>query len=164
LEHALRALVFGAIGGCASAPHHDYPVLPQPDALTQTLDCGQLDDRILRADAIRWSLRAEGVKPQLPEGWISKLVEPRPQERRALESAERRITGLLELKAQKGCPGRASALARVTDLDILVKLRAVADHPEQDRYSRWTALNERTRLLDGLCDPQAIRAGQSARP
>jgi len=126
------------------------------------IDRRQLDDGILRTDAIRWSLRTEGVEP-LPEGGI-RILEPRPQERRALESADRRITGLVDLKAQKGCPGRASAVPGMTDLDILVKLRAVTNDSKKDRYSRWRALNERTCLLDGLCDPQAIRAGQSAKP
>jgi hypothetical protein len=82
-----------------------------------------------------------------------------------LSAADARIAGLLEIKSSKNCLARATADPRVTDLDVLHQLQVSEADWKVGRISEKTAIVNRTRLLDGLCDPQAIRASRSeARP
>jgi len=169
LSSTLLALV---AAGCASNPHYVYPMLPRPDDRERTLTCEQLDDDILRSDAVRWSMRIEGMKVRTSttNAWMAMAMIPffavggvppfvpdlGPQAH--LIAADARVVGLLEIKRSRGCPARATADPTVTDLDVLGQLQASEADWKAKKISEKTALANRMRLLDGLCDPQTIRA------
>lgn len=175
LKISLATLGVLVAAGCASYPQHDYPMLPLPTDHDRALACEQLDDEILRGDAVRWSMRSEGIRVRTSAtntgGLLANLTliavggvsVPLPNwgDQALLSAADARIVGLLEIKSSKACPARATVDPSVTDLDVLRQLQTSEADWKANRISEFTAITDRMRLLDGLCDPQAIRASRS---
>jgi hypothetical protein len=171
----LSALVSFAIAACASRPTHVYPLLQPPAETERALTCEQLDDDILRSDAVRWSMRSEGMKvrtstanaglilaniPMLAIGVLPASFPDLGRQAR-VNAADVRIVGLLEIKSGKGCPAQSTADPALSDLDVLRQLQGSDADWKARRISEKTAIANRARLLDGLRGPRAIQASGS---
>jgi hypothetical protein len=164
-----------AIAGCQSHPTHVYPMLPPAASGERALNCDQLDDAILRSDAVRWSMRTEGMKVRTSATNTGEVLASIPMiavsrvlvtftdldNQARVSAADTRIIGLLEIKSSKGCPARATTTSNVTDLDVLHQLQILDADWKAQKISEGIAIDHRAHLLDGLCDPQAIRAAKT---
>jgi hypothetical protein len=176
LSSALLAL---AAAACAGNTRHVYPMLPLPGDRERAATCEQVDDDILRTDAVRWSMRSEGMTLRtsatntglllaglsLVAVGAMPMVAPDLGRQAQLGAADARLVALLEIKKSNACPERATADPSHADLDVLRQLQALAADRQARNISEHAALAERTRLLDGLCDPRAIStSGRVATP
>jgi hypothetical protein len=169
-----------AIGICACVvgcethqPTIGYPRLIEAGAMEAAFDCAALDDAILKTDAVRWVMRQDGARllssadrgartvgnTAMVAGAFVGCVGCYPgftdEGHSSLDSADRRLQSLLQLKQDKACPRRATSLEGLTDLDVH---RAIAsllagEMSEKDRGRVRELLGERMRLFDGLRAP-----------
>ncbi|NJD30842.1 MAG: hypothetical protein FIB04_03030 [Gammaproteobacteria bacterium] len=137
-----------------------HAVRPEESAL----ECGQLDDAILKADTVRWVIRDDGGTLEssgqravryganalfaVPLSLIlhgpAYVHEPGSG---VLDAADHRIVGLLQLKRDKGCPPAPTDEPGMTDLQMLEVLEPLTSgQGDLDRE----ALDQRTTLLDHL--------------
>jgi hypothetical protein len=147
-------------------------LLPPPADTERALICEQLDDDILRSDAVLWSMRKEGMKVRTSTANAGLILANVPMLARSilpasfpdlgrqarLSAADARIVGLLDINSGKGCPARSTADPAVTELDVLHQLQGSEADWKSRKISEKTALARRARLLDGLRNPQAVRA------
>ena len=153
-------------------PHkQSFPELPMPGSTERALACPALDTELARAEALHWVARYNRatpftrdemhflhVKKAVDAGTTAVLslervtVVPRPVPREiyrwAISGIDERIEGLLRLKVERQCDGRATLSPNLTDLALLRDLDAwrlqQADSQEQ------ALLAQRTEAFDQL--------------
>jgi hypothetical protein len=143
-----------------------HPKLPALVPIDTTMDCRQIDVAIDRADTVRWLIRDDGGRletsshraarytgnfiliPLSVLGGSPTMVADGGHA--VLDAADGRIRELLQLKCDRGCPPRATALPELDDLALLGELEAVKADFGAGRVDEEQMLKQRTRLLDGL--------------
>lgn len=165
----------GALAALAACEHHrtiSYPKVPLPGPIEAAFDCTQLDDAILKSDAVRWVMREDGARllsrnerAMRTTGDISMdvaaaalclfCISPTTlgdEGHHALDGVDRRLVALLALKQDKHCPASPTRLTGVTDAklhaDVETLLARERLKPADDEAK--VLLAERTRLLDNL--------------
>jgi hypothetical protein len=156
---------------CTHHPTIAYPKLTEAGTIESGFDCVRLDDAILKTEAVRWVMRQDGARLISPEERVGRFttdvatsvascfftlcISPvylGEEGHAMLDSADKRLLSLLQLKQSHACAARNTALAGMTDLqmyDTVAKLVAqesakVPNPPVGELRA------ERMRLLDGL--------------
>lgn len=165
-----------ALPGCETSSHVQtisYPLSPAVGARERGFDCEALDDAVLKADAVRCVIRQDNGR-LLTRGESSRrstvnvldkaldcvadfclaALDPVEDEGSgALDRADRRLVGLLELKAGRGCTARPTGIAALTDVELgrqAASLIALVEKPQMSGRAEAELLAARTELLDGL--------------
>lgn len=160
-----------ALSACTHQPTIAYPKLTEAGTIESGFDCARLDDAILKTEAVRWVMRQDGARLISPEERVGRVttdvaaslascfitlcISPvylGEEGHAMLDSADKRLLSLLQLKQAHACAARDTALAGMTDLqmyDTVAKL--VAQESAKIPSSPVGELRaERMRLLDGL--------------
>lgn len=156
-------LVLGACGYQQSIRHPKLPALAPIEA---TMDCAQIDLAIDRADTVRWVIRDDGGNLEtggeraaryagnavvIPLSLLSYFPTYIGDGGHAvLDAADRRIRQLLQLKRDRGCPPRATALPGLDDFAVLREFEVLQAQVDAGKGDQAKLFEERTRLLDGL--------------
>lgn len=151
---------------CSYQPSMRHPKVPALVPIETTMDCAQVDLAIDRADTVRWLIRDDGAKLEtsahrsarytanlllIPVSVLS--LSPLAFQdggHAVLDAADGRIGELLQLKRERGCPPRVTALPELDDLALLGALEALKVDFGAGRIDEEQMLKQRTRLLDGL--------------
>lgn len=165
-------LVAASLAGCQHRPTITYPKLIEAGSIEGAFDCPALDDAILKTEAVRWVMRADGARLLTPEERGGRIatelvtdiaaqavcflclspVHLGDEGHAALHRADGRLLSLLKLKKAKGCAPGSTGIAALTDLDLYDAVDALIaqelQKPPSKRIGELQA--ERTRLLDGL--------------
>jgi hypothetical protein len=155
-----------SLAACSYQQSLRHPKLPPLVPIDLTMDCRQIDLTLDRADTVRWLIRDDGGKLEtsghraaryagnaivIPISLISYFPTYIPDGgHTVLNAADGRIRELLQLKRDRGCPPRATALPGLDDLALLVELEGVQAQLDGDRGKESELLERRTTLLDGL--------------
>lgn len=143
-----------------------HPKLPALVPIDTTMDCGQIDLAIDRADTVRWLIRDDGATLEtsahrsarytanfllVPVSVLAMSPMYWPDSGHAvLNAADERIRGLLQLKREHACPPRATAVPERDDLALLGELEAGQADFGAGRVDEEQMLTHRTTLLDNL--------------
>lgn len=162
------------LAGCSYQPSLQHPKLPALVPIETTMDCRQVDHAIDRADTVRWVIRDDGGQLEtsaekgarytgnvflVPLSVLSGFPVFMPDGGHAvLNAADGRIRQLLQLKRERGCPPRPSALPAMDDLALLRELETVQAQLDAGEGDEAALFKERTRLLDGLRVVPALTA------
>jgi len=154
------------LAACSYQPSMQHPKLPALAPIDTTMDCRQIDVAIDRADTVRWLIRDDGGRLEtsnhraarytanfilVPLSVLAMSPAYMPDGGHAvLDAADGRIRELLQLKRDRGCPQRATALPEMDDLALLGELEAVKADFGAGRVDEEQMLKRCTRLLDGL--------------
>jgi hypothetical protein len=155
-----------ALAACSYQPSMPHPKLPALVPIDTTMDCRQVDLAIDRADTVRWLIRDDGARLETSTHRSARytanfLLVPVsvmalnplffPDGGHAvLDAADGRIRELLQLKRDRGCPPRPTALPGLDDLALLGELDALKADFGAGRLDEEHMLDRRTQLLDGL--------------
>jgi hypothetical protein len=155
-----------ALAACSYQPSMQHPKLPALVPIDTTMACPQIDVAIDRADTVRWLIRDDGGRLEtsshraarytgnfllVPLSVLAMTPMFMPDSGHAvLDAADGRIRELLQLKRDRGCPPRATALPELDDLALLGALEATQADFGAGRVDEEQMLKQRTRLLDGL--------------
>jgi hypothetical protein len=168
---AAAAVVLVSFIACTHRQTITYPKLTEAGTIESGFDCARLDDAILKTEAVRWVMRQDGARLISPEEragrvttdvlataaacvftWCIAPVYLGEEGHAMLDSADKRLLSLLQLKQSHSCPPRNTAVANMSDLqmyDTVAKL--VVDESAKMPASPVGDLRaERMRLLDGL--------------
>jgi hypothetical protein len=168
LAQACRLLTASTlVGACAYQPTIQHPALPALAPIESTMDCSQIDLAIDRADTVRWVIREDGGKLETDgeqtarnasnvvlftlgifAGVVPTLINDSGD--KVLNAADVRILGLLQLKRERNCPPRATALQGIDDRALLLEFDATQAQLDAGSGEQSRLFDERTRLLDGL--------------
>jgi hypothetical protein len=147
------------LGACAYQPTIRHPEMPTLAPIETTMSCPQIDLAIDRADTVRWIIRDDGgsletsgeqaaryasnvvLIPLSFFAFVPIFIDDGGHT--VLDAADGRIRALLQLKRERNCPPRTTALPGMDDRALLLELDAGSG--EESR-----SFDERTRLLDGL--------------
>jgi hypothetical protein len=151
---------------CSYQPSMQHPKLPALVPIDTTMDCPQIDVAIDRADTVRWLIRDDGGRLETSSHRAARYtgnfvliplsvlamgpVYMRDNGHAVLDAADGRIRELLQLKRDRGCPPRTTALAELNDVALLGLLESVLADFEAGRVDEEQMLKQRTQLLDGL--------------
>jgi hypothetical protein len=155
-----------SLAACSYQQSLRHPKLPPLVPIDLTMDCRQIDLALDRADTVRWLIRDDGGKLEtsghraaryagnaivIPISLISYFPTYIPDGgHTVLNAADGRIRELLQLKRDRGCPPRDTALPGLDDFALLVELEGVQAQLDGDRGKESELLERRTTLLDGL--------------
>ena len=147
-------------------PSLRYPKLEVVSDLERKLDCAHIDVAIDRADTVRWLIRDDGGRLETSAERSARyagnvivipfavLLHAPGQYLRSghdvLDAADGRIRELLELKRERNCPPRATALAGLDEFAVLTRLEAVQARLADGKADEASLFSERMQLLDGL--------------
>jgi len=168
---ALIALMLVSVfSGCATEPRSTYPVLEQTLSTDDGLDCLELDDGILKANAIRDAIFKEhgdvidgavmgsaleiAVDPVF--GTMQSVFNAVSVSRRAAKyieaaaAAGSRMEQLLEYKEGDDCPSGPTAIPDLTDTQVLNELRNLESQLESAEVNGKDYIAARRALLDNL--------------
>jgi len=172
-----RALCAGLLslllGGCARETQFEYPEFEQWSAFAVPGDCASAVLELRRVDAVRWSMREDGVRIRdeslrkaakiglfalLAGAELAAGVPPTPpygpgdQHSRAhtLEQADRRLVRLLQRKRALGCPPEPTARSAISDMDLLDRIEELNRRHKSGAISDREEVEERSRLLEDL--------------
>ena len=148
----------------------------------QTMECPAINLAIDRTETVRWVIRDHGgslessgfrgfreatnlilTSPLLLFGVSPKYLMEHDSGHYALDAADQRIRGLLQLKRARGCPPRITASPGMDDIALLAELESVQAKLDAGSGEEGQLLKQRTRLLDGLRLVQAPAAVPGAR-
>jgi hypothetical protein len=154
-----------ALPACSYQQSVRHPKLPPLVPIDRTMDCRQIDLSIDRADTVRWLIRDDGGSLETSGHKAARyagnailtplLGGPIPTYigdggHTVLGAADERIRQLLQLKRDRGCPPRASALPGKDDLALLAELESVQGRIDAGDGEQGELFGQRTQLLDGL--------------
>ena len=156
---------------CTHHPTISYPKLTESGTIESGFDCARLDDAILKTEAVRWVMRQDGARLISPEERAGRVttdvvmtaascfftlcigpVYLGEEGHSMLDSADRRLLSLLQLKQSHACPARNTAIAGMSDLhmyDTVAKL-VTQESAKVPSPPVGELRAERMRLLDGL--------------
>lgn len=165
-------LIAGSLAACQHHPTIAYPKLRPAGEIEAGFDCARLDDAILKSEAVRWVMREDGARLISPGERAARTttdiattiaatsaclfcifpVALGEEGHTALDSADRRVLSLLNLKRDKHCAALPTAMAGMTDLQMhdAVALLLAQEDRKQKRGDIGALRAERTRLLDKL--------------
>jgi hypothetical protein len=155
--------------GCAT-PLSTYPVLEETLMSDVSLDCGELDDEILKANAIRDAIFEEhgdviqdtvlgsaALIAQDPiSGILMSILASRTTSKaaktyiEAAAAAGMRMEQLLVYKERDHCPDGPNADPERTDIQVLNDLTALETQLENEEVSSKAYISRRRELIDGL--------------
>ena len=154
------------LAACSYQPTIRHPSLAPAGPREAGLDCAGLDRAILKADTVRWVIRDDGARlltdgehAAVIAGNVAVLVlttlamaptAPGDFGETKLAAADERVMSLLRLKREHGCPAAPTSDPERTDLALLARLEAIDAGLRTKSVDQRTALDEQTRLLDGL--------------
>lgn len=149
-----------------------YPKVPVAGATEAGFDCAQLDDAILKTDAVRWVMREDKARLLSPTERAMRTTSDATigvamaiaclfcispailsdEGHHVLDGVDKRLLSLLALKDDKDCEPSPTAIAGMSDLQMhqaVASLVAREDEklPDDDMKA---LLAERMRLLDHL--------------
>jgi hypothetical protein len=154
------------LGGCSYQPSMRHPKLPTVTPIETTMDCAQIELAIDRADTVRWVIRDDGgnletsgekaaryagnaiVIPLSLLSYVPTYIDDGGHT--VLNAADGRIRQLLQLKSDRNCPPRPTALPGMDDRALLLELEAVQAQLDAGSGEEARLFDERIRLLDGL--------------
>jgi hypothetical protein len=144
-----------ALAGCQHQYQQtiSYPKLLPAGAIEAGFDCAQLDDSILKTDAVRWVMREDGARLVSPGKELAVIMLVALDEgHNAVHRADLRLHSLLSLKKDRHCLPRPTGHEAMTDLDLYEKLAALLDQEKTKESSAHTAelRAQRMQLLDKL--------------
>jgi hypothetical protein len=147
-----------ALTGCQHQQTISYPKLAPAGAIEGGFDCAQLDDAILRTDAVRWVMREDGARlispgQQLTAALLFPLAFEVPDEGHiAVHRADLRLVSLLSLKKVKHCSPRSTGHQSMTDLELYeLVAELLSQENSKDTTLRVSELRtRRMQLLDKL--------------
>jgi hypothetical protein len=155
-----------ALAACSYQPSMQHPKLPALVPIDTTMACPQIDVAIDRADTVRWLIRDDGGRLETSSHRAARYTgnfiliplsvlggSPTMMAdggHAVLDAADGRIRELLQLKRDRGCPPRATALPELDDLALLGALEATQADFGAGRVDEEQMLKQRTKLLDGL--------------
>ena len=166
--------IAGALVGCQHHPTITYPEIADAGVIESSFDCAALDDAILKTEAVRWVMRQDGARLLSPEEraartttdiatmaascvvtaglWCLPPVYLGEEGHILLDSTDRRLLSLLELKKDKACSARPTAIAGMTDLALNDAVVALVAQESQKPATRPVGdlRAERMALLDQL--------------
>lgn len=151
---------------CAYQPTIQHPELPALAPIESTMDCPQIDLAIDRADTVRWVIRDDGGKLETDGEQAARYASNvvlfslsffagvptliGDSGHKVLDAADVRIKGLLQLKRERNCAPRATALQGIDDRALLLEFDAAQAQLDAGSGEESRLFDERTRLLDGL--------------
>jgi hypothetical protein len=163
------AIVIGIgllLGACTYQQSLRHPTLPPLVPIDRTMDCGQIDLSIDRADTVRWLIRDDGGRLEtsghkaaryagnavlIPISLISYFPTYIDDGgHTVLNAADGRIRELLQLKRDRGCPARVTALSGMDDLTLLAELETVQGQLDAGQGEQGELFRQRMTLLDSL--------------
>lgn len=154
------------LAACSYQPTIRHPSLAPAGPREAGLDCAQLGRAILKADTVRWVIRDDGAR-LLTDGEHAAVIAgnvavlllttlamapaaPGDFGETKLAAADERVISLLKLKRDHGCPAAPTSDPARSDLELLARLEAIDADLKAQAIEQRAALDERTRLLDGL--------------
>lgn len=163
------------LAGCATERDFSYPEFEQWTARDGALDCAGLEREIRRTDAVRWSMREDGVDLARGNrkvlgvlgvigGVAAGMIVPPvgveiagdsmtyafSGEPNKLEQADRRLVRLLQRKRALGCAATPTGHSGVNDLQMLEGIEAQNRRQEAGEISHRDEAAARSRTLDWL--------------
>jgi hypothetical protein len=153
LSAALLATL--ALAGCHLQHRQTilYPKLVPAGAIEAGFDCAQLDDSILKTDAVRWVMREDGARLVSPGMQLAVIALASPDDgHSAVHRADLRLVSLLSLKKGRNCLAQPTGHEAMTDLELYERVTALLDQEKaQDSSAHKTDLRvQRMQLLDKL--------------
>jgi len=177
LDRARAGVLALLLAGCAMERERDfvYPEFEQWSARDGALGCTGLERELRRTDAVRWSMREDGV--QLDSGnrkvlgvlgviggvatgmmgsgaggemAANSMTYAFSGEPNKLEQADRRLVRLLQRKRALGCTGTPTGHSGVSDLQMLEGIEALNRRQEAGEISHKAEVEARSRTLDWL--------------
>jgi hypothetical protein len=175
-----RALAGGVLAlllaGCASEREFEYPEFEQWSTLAPQPDCASVVLELRRVDAVRWSMREDGLDLASDSSQklgllgvlagvaVTPLVPPVGIElagrsagyafshgpEHTLEQADRRLVRLLQRKRDLGCPPAPTAASGLSDMDLLAGVEALNRRRKAGEIPDWREAELRSRLMDDL--------------
>ena len=170
------ALVIFLTSGCATTEKEiQYPFFKVKDMKDQANDCASLDHYLQQVDAIRWSMRENGIELETEFEQMVQLslatagaiaIAPvslyTPElivmpygfaytNADKLKRADALIIALLRKRQELGCEPHSRCLITGDHSGTLFKLRDTRERVESQKISDQTGLSEVTELLDNLC-------------
>lgn len=151
LSAALLATV--ALAGCHLQHRQtiSYPKLVPAGAIEAGFDCAQLDDAILKTDAVRWVMREDGARLISPEMQLAVITLAAPDDgHSAVHRADLRLVSLLALKKDRHCLPRPTGHEAMTDLELYEQVSALLAEEKKKNPPGYTAdlRAQRMQLLD----------------
>lgn len=159
-------LAAGALAGCGYSQSVIHPTVAEPTAADIALTCEEIDFAIDRADTVRWVIRDDGGELEsdnekvarysgnmliVPLSLLAMFPTALPDGGSGvLEAVDRRILALLELKRDRRCPARPSAVPGMDDLAVAAEVEALQARIAGEEGRTKPLLDRRTGLLDGL--------------
>lgn len=176
--HTLLAGLLAALllAGCASETEFEYPEFEQWSARDGALDCAGLERDIRRTDAVRWSMREDGVvlggRHAKVLGLLGVIAGAAmvpldasaglnvasnagryafdEGEKNQLEQADRRLVRLLQRKRALGCAATPTDLEGLGDLQLLERIEALNRRQEAGEISHKAEVEARSLMFDDL--------------
>ncbi len=175
MRSATAKLVLLSAALLAACQHHPtikYPKLPVAGTVEAEFDCENLDDAVLKTEAVRWVMRQDGARLISPEERAARTatdvattiaatfacifcfspVYLGDEGHTVLNIADRRLVSLLKLKDDKRCTALPTAMAGITDIQMYGTVTELL--AREERKDPGTDVGElraeRTRLLDKL--------------
>jgi len=162
------------VSGCSTESEFRYPDFDRHGEDVNTSDCGLLDKLIRQTDAIRWSMRIDGLEVEthseiygrrvwttaayialsaavLVGGGVPPLGDPTSEDVPLVDRADRRLVVLLAQKASLACPPRPTRRAGVSDLDMLRSIQQLRAEGGNGAISEEEEIRRIEALLDDLC-------------
>jgi hypothetical protein len=144
-----------ALAGCQHQYQQtiSYPNLLPAGPIEAGFDCAQLDDSILKTDAVRWVMREDGARLVSPGKQLAVIMLVALNEgHSAVHQADLRLLSLLSLKKDRHCLPRPTGHEAMTDLELYERVAALLDQERSQDSSGHTAdlRAQRMQLLDKL--------------
>jgi len=164
------------LAGCATETNFEYPEFEQWSTSDAPGDCASVELELRRVDAVRWSMREDGLDLAddrsrasrsifwLLGGAASMVVAPSmvgafghsgidayahgPEH--TLEQADRRLVRLLQRKRELGCPPLPTHHSATNDMALLDKIEELNRRRKSGEISDRKEAELRSRLMDDL--------------
>ena len=173
-----------SLSGCSTETEFRYPDFDRHGEDVKTSDCELLDKLIRQTDAIRWSMRKDGLEVEthaeinahrawttavyvalqaavIATGGLPHPVDPTSDDVPLVDRADRRLTVLLAQKSSLGCPPRPTRRAGVSDLDMLRSIQQLRAEGGTGTISEAEEIRQIEALLDDLCPGSPVTSPSS---